>query len=197
MKAAYGFLGVVFVLIVGATYVLLSAEKKEAEIPVLEEPNQPVTMLTLTSPSFEAGSLIPSKYTCDGENVSPPIVIEGVPEKTESLVLLMDDPDIPDFVKESRGIEKFDHWVLYGIAPNTGEIPEGTIPGSEGEHSGGKAGYTGPCPPDGEHRYFFRLYALDTVLNFVKAPTLDEVRASIEGHILEETELIGLYERVQ
>ena len=200
MKTAYGILGFLFLIVFVGAYVVVN----RAEAPTIEKASpkttlkdNTTTMLTLTSPAFLHNESIPSKYTCDGENVSPPLAISGVPEGTESLVLLMDDPDIPDFVKEERGIEKFDHWVLYGIDPKTTDILEGAAVGSKGLSSRGSGGYTGPCPPDREHRYFFRLYALDTTINFIKAPTLGEVEAAIEGHVIEQAELIGLYERVQ
>jgi len=155
--------------------------------------------LTLTSPQFENGGKIPPLYTCDSDNINPEFRISGVPEGAKSLVLLADDPDIPDAVKGSMGIDAFDHWVLYGIPPETTVIPEGSTAGSEGLSSRGEPGYVGPCPPPEyepkEHRYFFRLYALSGTLNFIKAPTLEEVKQAMEGMVIEETELMGRYER--
>jgi hypothetical protein len=198
MRAAYTWTAIgVIVIIVGAYFLANRAEAPGVADEALED-NQNA-MLTLSSPAFTHNDIIPSTYTCDGEGVSPPLAISGVPDGTESLVLLMDDPDIPEVVKADRGIEKFDHWVLYNIPPETTEIPEGASAGSDGLSSRGEPGYVPSCPPPqyepAEHRYFFRLYALDATINFVKAPTLDEVRAAIEGHILEEATLVGRYER--
>lgn len=153
--------------------------------------------LSLTSSAFVDGGLIPSRYTCDGEGVNPELIISGVPEGTKSLVLVMDDPDIPDSVKESRGIEKFDHWVMYNIPPETNIIKEGVVVGSEGLSSRGETGYVGACPPDREHRYFFRLYALPNTLSFIKAPTLDEVEIIAKESAIENAVLMGRYERVE
>lgn len=155
------------------------------------------TMMTLTSPAFENGGRIPSNYTCDVDRpVSPPLVIGGVPEGAQSLVLIMDDPDVP---KALRPDGVFDHWVLYGIDPRTTRINEGEALGAVGLNSSGAAAYTGPCPPPEyeprEHRYVFRLYALQSSLNFIKAPTKDEVLQAIEGQVLAEAELVGRYER--
>lgn len=208
MRNAYALLGLAFFIVfVGAYVVIEQANAPTPEdIPVIEEEvvlegdtNEATnTMsLTLTSPAFEDGERIPSKYTCDGENISPEFRIENVPEGTQSLVLVMDDPDIPDSVKESRGIEKFDHWVLYSIPPDTTIIPEGKSVGSEGLNSGGNAGYTGSCPPDREHRYFFRLYALNGSLNFIQAPMLDEVETAAKSMAIESATLMGRYERTR
>ncbi|MEZ4104176.1 MAG: YbhB/YbcL family Raf kinase inhibitor-like protein [Candidatus Paceibacterota bacterium] len=151
--------------------------------------------LALTSPAFVDGQNIPSKYTCDGENINPELHISGIPEGTVSLVLVMDDPDIPDSVKESRGIEKFDHWVIYNMPPDTTVIKEGEKVGNEGLSSRGETGYVGSCPPDREHRYFFRLYALPNTLNFIKTPTLDEVETVAKESAIESTILMGRYQR--
>lgn len=108
----------------------------------------------------------------------------------------MDDPDIPDSVKEARGIEKFDHWALYNIPPETMLIPEGVSVGTQGMTSRGGGAYVGPCPPDREHRYFFRLYALSGTLNFVKIPTLDEIEIAAQGMEIGRATLMGRYERI-
>jgi hypothetical protein len=149
----------------------------------------------LASPAFNDGGLIPPQFTCDGDNVSPEITISGVPEGTQSLVLVMDDPDIPDSVKQARGILKFDHWAVYNIPPETGTIPEGVQVGSIGRNTRGDSAYTGPCPPDREHRYIFRLYALSGTLNFIQQPTLDEIESAARGMTLTSTTLIGRYNR--
>ena len=156
--------------------------------------------LTLTSPAFGDGETIPMQYTCDGDNTNPPLVIAGVPAEADSLVLLMDDPDIPTAVKEARGIEKFDHWVLYEIPATTTVIDSGAIVGRLGRNSAGTAAYTGPCPPPQyeptEHRYFFRLYAIKGRLTLGDSPTLDEVQSAVASAAIEQVELMGRYERI-
>jgi len=202
MRNAYALLGLSFLIVfVGAYFVIQRAyapTPEDMSVPLEETPNTETTTmsLTLTSPAFNDNDLIPSKYTCDGGNINPELRIENVPEGTASLVLVMDDPDIPDSVKESMGIEKFDHWVLYNISPETETIAEGVTSGSEGLNTRGDAGYTGPCPPDREHRYIFRLYALGGSLNFIKAPTLDEVETAAKGSAIGSATLIGRYERI-
>lgn len=208
MKNAYALLGLSFLIVFTGAYLVLDrayaptqneVQTRSATEPTHEQStNQTHTMsLTLTSPAFEHNGKIPSKYTCDGENVNPEFTISGVPEGAQSLALLMHDPDIPENVKAQIGQDSFDHWVLYAIDPKTERIPEGEgdAAGSPGVASNGNAGYAGPCPPDGEHRYIFRLYALSSTLNFVKEPTLSDVQTAIAGSILEESELIGRYER--
>ena len=164
--------------------------------------NREATMgnLTLRSTAFENGGTIPSRYTCDGDRaVNPPLEIRGVPEGTVSLALIMDDPDVP---KALRPDGVFDHWVVFNIPPETTTIAEGEIPpGVSGANGAGQNAYTGPCPPPqykpSEHRYFFKLYALDAMLELVPGATKAEVEAAMEGHIIEKTELVGVYRRVQ
>lgn len=158
------------------------------------------TTFTLTSAAFEDGGAIPTRYTCDGERaVTPPLSIANVPEGTHSMVLVMDDPDIPQVFKDERGIQAFDHWVVYDIPPSIAEIPEGGVVGSSGVNSGNNEGYTGPCPPPEyqptTHRYIFTMYALSGSVQFAKAPTKAEVLAAIQGMILAEATLIGTYDR--
>ncbi len=153
-------------------------------------------MLTLTSSAFQNGGRIPAKYTCDGDNLSPSLSITGVPASAKTLVLIMDDPDVP---KQLRPSGVFDHWTLFNIPPETTEIPEGGTAGTAGVNGRNDAKYTGPCPPPQyeprEHRYFFRLYALDTTLILPPGTTKGEVLAAMEGHILESAELMGRYSR--
>jgi Raf kinase inhibitor-like YbhB/YbcL family protein len=194
MRHAYTLLGIMtLVIFVGACI----AFSKKAEAPITTNSINPSTMsLSLTSPVFNEGGSIPLNYTCDGENVSPELHIDNVPEGTKSFVLVMDDPDIPDFVKKERGIEKFNHWALYNIPAETRVLKEGEIIGMSGVNGRGEAKYTGPCPPDREHRYMFRLYAVTGQLNFLKAPTLDEVETAARGMMLASSTLIGTYKRV-
>ena len=186
MKIASGLLGLVFVM--AGVYLLFFTNNSR---------NGTETMgLALTSTAFEHNGMIPSQYTCDGPNISPPLTISNIPENTQSLVLIVDDPDVPKEVREDQMV---DHWVLYGIPPTTTEIPEGTAPGGEGINTRGSEGYIGPCPPPEyeptTHRYFFKLYALRGSINFVTAPTKGDVESAIQGMIIEQTELIGLYDR--
>lgn len=159
-----------------------------------------MSTLRLMSSVFEHNGSIPAKYTCDGDNkLSPPLQIFGAPEAAKSLVLLMDDPDIPEVKKQQHGLEAFDHWVLFNIPPGLAEIAEGDSHGTMGAHSGGEIGYVGPCPPPEyepkEHRYIFRLYALDTILTLEEGASRKEVVEAMEGHVLDTTELIGRYAR--
>jgi Raf kinase inhibitor-like YbhB/YbcL family protein len=144
--------------------------------------------LNITSSSFGNNGPIPKKYTCDGEDVNPPLNIGRVPEGTKSLVLLVDDPDAP--------MGTWDHWIVWNILP-TSKIEEDTAPGVEGMNDFGKRSYGGPCPPSGTHRYFFKIYALDTKLSLAPNSRKRDVENAMKRHILAEGELIGLYSRTQ
>ena len=151
--------------------------------------------MRLISSMFEHREKIPAQYTCDGNDMSPPLTISDVPDGVKSLVLIMDDPDAP------AGI--WDHWVVFNIPPDVTEIPEsqeprqtgGQAPGVSGKNSFGTLGYGGPCPPDREHRYFFKLYALDVELDLPEGASKAEVEQAMAGHIIEQAELTGLYAR--
>jgi len=153
--------------------------------------------LTITSDAFPPNGAIPSKYTCEGEDVSPPLRWSGVPEGARSLALIVDDPDAPDPAAPKR---VYVHWVLYDIPPSATGLPEGVtsrdLPRGtrEGKNDFGKVGYGGPCPPIGRHRYFFKLYALDTTLGDLGAATKADVVRAMEGHIIEQAELVGTYQ---
>ena len=149
--------------------------------------------LTITSPAFKAGGTIPSKFTCDESRTAPnpALAFSGVPAKAQSLVLIMDDPDVPKTMIPSG---EFVHWLLWDIAPDSKGIAEGA--GTGGVNGMGRPGYMGPCPPDKSHRYFFKLYALDTkIMSPIK--TKAELLKAMEGHILAQAELMGNYERVK
>lgn len=154
---------------------------------------------SLTSEAFADGEFIPTQYTCEGDNFSPPLEVANVPEGAKSFALIVDDPDIPSEVKESMGIEVFDHWVAYNIPPSTNEIAAGEAVGVQGQNSSGEVGYTGPCPPaeyePTEHRYVFSVYALDTTLDLSGSATKDELMNAIDGHVLASAELVGRYEK--
>jgi Raf kinase inhibitor-like YbhB/YbcL family protein len=156
--------------------------------------------LTLKSTAFVHNGAIPLKYTCEGEDISPPLTWEGVPEHARSLVLIVDDPDAPDPRAPKM---TWVHWVLYNIPPDAAGLPEGVVSRSlpagteEGLSSWKRTGYGGPCPPIGRHRYFHKLYALDTVLKGMHRATQSQVEAAMRGHIIAQTELVGTYEKVR
>lgn len=153
--------------------------------------------LTLTSSAFKAGEKIPSKYTCEGEDISPSLAFGGVPEGTKSLALIVDDPDAPDPKAPKR---VWVHWIVFNLPPDGKGLPEdasrkGVPKGSViGLNDWNKASYGGPCPPIGRHRYFHKLYALDTMLP-TKALTKAELEAAMKGHVLAEASLMGTYQK--
>lgn len=150
--------------------------------------SNPSSKLKLTSAVFSEGGSIPAKYSCDGENVNPPLTIDGIPEEAKSLVLIMDDPDAP--------VGMWDHWVVFDMSPSVCAIAEGAEPaGVHGKGTAGNLVYTGPCPPDKEHRYFFKLSALDTFLGLPEGSSKADVERAMEGHILAQAELMGRYDR--
>lgn len=154
--------------------------------------------MQLTSSAFQHNESIPATYTCDGIGVNPPLTISDVPEGAQSLVLIVDDPDIPQTVKDALHIDVYDHWILFNLPPTITEISEGSTPqAAQGVNSNGQNNYIGCCPPDAEHRYFFKLYALNTTLDLPEGSTKREVEQAMEGNILEKTELIGHYNRPQ
>jgi len=142
--------------------------------------------MQITSPAFRHNELIPSKYTCEGANINPPLEIEGIPENTVSLALIIDDPDAPG--------RTWDHWIVWNIEP-TNKIEENSVPGIQGRNSWDKNTYGGPCPPSGTHRYFFKLYALDAELNLSENSTKHDVEKAMQPHIISKAELIGLYRK--
>jgi Raf kinase inhibitor-like YbhB/YbcL family protein len=146
-----------------------------------------MSQLTVKSSVFEANNLIPKKYSCDGENVNPPLTIEGLPKETKSVVLIMDDPDAP--------MGTFDHWVVWNIPASTIQIAENTAPGTEGLNGAKKHGYTGPCPPSGTHRYFFKVYAIDSKFDLPTNSTKHDVEKAMLNRILAKGELVGLFKR--
>ncbi len=150
--------------------------------------------MKITSKAFEQNQSIPSQYTCDGDNKSPELKFEDIPQGTKSLVLFVDDPDVP---KDRRPDGIFDHWVLYDILPDTSTIPSNEFRGTPGANGRGTNVYVGPCPPDREHRYFFKLYAIDTKLGLPAGKTKKEIVEAMSGHIIEEAELMGRYDKLE
>ncbi len=163
---------------------------------IISSTASPMSTLTITSPQFANNGSIPARYTCDGEQVSPPLSISGAPEGTKSLALIMEDPDVP---KQLKPDGMFDHWVLFNIPPETSAIPSGGTVGVAGANGAGKNAYTGPCPPPqyepSTHRYFFKLYALDTDLALSAGASKADVEKVMQGHILGEAQLVGTYKR--
>jgi Raf kinase inhibitor-like YbhB/YbcL family protein len=156
--------------------------------------------LELSSPAFANQGPIPTRYTCEGQDLSPPLHFAGVPAGTKSLVLIVDDPDAPDPRAPKM---TWVHWVLYNLPPDTAELaeaitalqlPAGTL---EGCNDWRRTGYGGPCPPVGRHRYFHKLYALDSTLPDLHEPAKGLVEQAMRGHVLAEAELVGTYERQQ
>jgi Raf kinase inhibitor-like YbhB/YbcL family protein len=150
--------------------------------------------IKITSSAFENEGFIPPKYTCDGSDISPPLQWEGVPEGTKSLALISDDPDAP--------MGTWVHWVLFNLPADTRELaenipPDSTLPNGavQGTSDFGRIGYGGPCPPSGTHRYFFRIYALDTELDLAPGATKADLLNAMEGHTLGEGRLMGKYKR--
>lgn len=145
--------------------------------------------IVISSPAFSSGGKIPQKYTCDGSNVNPPLQIKGVPETAKSLALIMDDPDAPGGV--------WVHWLVWNVDPKTTEFSEKSVPrdASQGTTDFGDAKYGGPCPPSGTHRYFFKVYALDTTLALSGTSKKAALENAMSGHILAEGSLMGTYSR--
>lgn len=156
--------------------------------------------MQITSTAFGNGQPIPPIYTCEGSNVSPPLAWRGLPANTQSLVLIVDDPDAPDPAAPRR---TWVHWVLYNIPPASAGLPQGvgtaTLPPGtrEGRNDRRHTGYSGPCPPIGRHRYIHKLYALDVVLPDLQGPTKGELEPAMQGHVLGEARLVGTYAKGQ
>jgi Raf kinase inhibitor-like YbhB/YbcL family protein len=172
-----------------------AAEPTEA--PESEEemgPEEPAAPFELTSPAFAPEEAIPQQYSCDGEDISPPLAWTEPPQTTQSFALIADDPDAP--------VGIWVHWVLYNLPGEARGLAEGVPPDAElpdgsrhGENSWGRTDYGGPCPPSGTHRYFFKLYALDTVLDLDAGASKETLLEAMEGHILAQAETMGVYSR--
>jgi Raf kinase inhibitor-like YbhB/YbcL family protein len=145
--------------------------------------------LTITSPAFQNNGNIPRQYTCDGKDINPPLMITNCPQGTKSIALICDDPDAP--------VGIWVHWVIWNIDPGVKEIKENAVPQGavQGMNDFRKHAYGGPCPPSGTHRYFFKVYALDTMLGISPTSTKADLEKAMKGHILAQGQLIGLYKR--
>lgn len=180
-------IGVLFVILLVILFLFGCTTQEKS---VTEKQQEEATM-KLTSPAFKNNEKIQSKYTCDGENINPPLTISNVPQGAKSLVLIMDDPDA---VKPAGKV--WDHWIVWNIPPDTKEIAAGQEPlGVHGKGTSGNLKYKGPCPPDAEHRYYFKLFALDAQLELSEGATKEEVEKAMERHIIAKSELMGRYER--
>jgi len=156
--------------------------------------------LSITSPAFSNEGSIPTQYTCEGQDVSPPLEFNGAPAAAKSLALIVDDPDAPDPAAPTR---VWVHWIVYNLPPTTKELPEAVpvnaLPGGTrmGVNDWGKPSYGGPCPPIGRHRYFFKLYALDTVLSDVDRPSKAALEKAMQGHVIGTATLLGTYQKTK
>ena len=145
--------------------------------------------MKISSPVFKHNKIIPSKYTCDGEGVNPPLYFMEIPIRTKSLALIISDPDAP--------VGTWIHWLVWNISPDTKQLVENSIPlgATMGVNSAKSRKYIGPCPPKGRHRYFFKIYALDVKLRLASGANADDFERAIMGHVLDEAEIVGVYRR--
>jgi len=172
---------------IATVFLMVFVSCAKVESPEPQNLTEEVKM-NLKSSAFKNMEFIPPKYTADGEDISPPLQIENVPEVAKSLVLIVDDPDAP--------IGNWDHWIVFNIPSGTSKIPEGETPeGLRGTNDFGRLDWGGPAPPSGVHRYFFKLYALDTILDIKEGARKKEIEKTMKGHILAQATLIGKYAR--
>jgi hypothetical protein len=193
MKARQ-FLWIVFLFLVNAAIFWSDIPAGEKRIIDASSIGGKTMAIKVMSSAFEEGGMIPRKYACDGADVSPPLAWTGIPEGAKTIALISDDPDAP--------VGTWVHWVLYDLPANIKELPEAVSPEKElrtgakqGRNDFRRIGYGGPCPPGGTHRYYFKLYALDTVLNLPAGATKAELLKAMEGHILAQGQLMGKYKR--
>lgn len=146
--------------------------------------------MQLLSPAFKSGSTIPTRFTCQGENINPELHISGVPKEARSLALIMDDPDAPE--------GNWVHWLMWNVSPETDKIMPNSVPTNSklGITSFEREGYRGPCPPSGLHRYFFKLYALNQTLELNSGAKVTDLEQMMNGHIISSTELVGIYTKI-
>ncbi|MBI5143776.1 MAG: YbhB/YbcL family Raf kinase inhibitor-like protein [Candidatus Omnitrophica bacterium] len=169
-----------------AIFIITLVFGSSAGVYCIEEHKQGGGEMKLSSPEFENNKFIPSRFTCEGEDVNPALVIENIPSDAKSLALIVDDPDAP--------MGTWVHWVVYDI-PVASRIDEDSIPGKQGINDFRRTDYGGPCPPSGTHRYFFKIYALDKELALKEGVSKKALEKAMEGHILDKVELVGLYKK--
>lgn len=187
----------VVIIIVGIGYLIFGSRGKSESLEFRQRGDNPIQReesgkekdMEIKSAAFEDGDVIPVNYTCDGENISPPLSISGVPEVVKSLVLIIDDPDAP--------AGTWNHFLAWNIDPKTTEIKEGQVPQGAvlGKNDFGKLEYGGPCPPSGTHRYLFRLLGLDILLDLQEGAVRSELDKAIQNHVIETALLMGKYSR--
>lgn len=198
---AYGLIGLVWLLaliaVFFASHAVFTKEVHTGDTTSSLSASMATTSLILTSPAFPVDGAIPTPYTCDADQTSPPLSIAGAPDGTKSFVLILEDPDVPVQVKPDG---KYLHWVVFNIPGDTRAIAENEMVGVGGANDTGEIGYVGPCPPKeyepSEHRYIFMLYALDTMLDLEPGASREDVERAMGGHIIGETQLIGRYHRI-
>ncbi len=203
MRNTLALVGVGFLIILaGAAYAFNHnfTSTGNTDVSITSSSSLPMAdAMTIMSSAFAQNASIPSKYTCEGDQVNPPLSVAGVPANAKTLALIMDDPDIPQQVKDQMHIDVFDHWVLFNIPATTTEVAMGMTVGMAGNNGAGKPMYTGPCPPSqyepSQHRYFFKLYALDAELPLKEGASKADVEKAMEGHVLAEAQLVGLYKK--
>jgi len=194
MKNSKYFLFIAVIIVVGIVFFLVNkfsvSDSKNSQKPFDGKLTNNSNNMKITSPAFENNGNIPSKYTCDETGINPPLEFSGVPADALSLALVLHDPDAP----VPGG---FTHWIIFNMDPKTAGTKENSKPesGIEGTNSDGKAGYASPCPPSGTHHYHFTLYALDEKLKFDESAKRSDIEKAIAGHIIEQAELVGLYQR--
>lgn len=198
MRAAWIVQGIGYALILAALmYAATRAVPDSTTSPRIAQQATSSAMSTstmstfaLSTPAFTNGGAIPAKYTCDGDDMSPPLALDNAPQGTLTYAVIVEDPDAP--------AGTWDHWVVFNIPVEHTRLGEGEVPpGTEGTNSAGGTHFHGPCPPDGTHRYFFRAYALDTNLRLAPGVRKQEVLEAMKGHVLATAELTGVYERLE
>jgi Raf kinase inhibitor-like YbhB/YbcL family protein len=192
MKRAH-FIFPLLLIILLAGGIILLGEKMLQQFnnskPSQNKGSKASTNMKIKCSAFSNNGKIPSKYTCDGENMNPPLSFSDIPNNSKSLLLIVDDPDAP------AGI--WTHWILFNIPPDTKEVPENSVPSGaiQGVTSFSTKGYGGPCPPSGTHHYYFKLFALDITLDLPESSKAKDIEEVVVGHILAQAQLIGLYSR--
>lgn len=191
MKEKLLILVIIIVVIFGLT-AYVNHHTNDQSLPLITNTNNKISMeINFSSPAFGDNEAIPSEYTCDGNNIIPPLKISGVGADAKSLAIVVDDPDAASVVGHT-----FDHWVIFNIPPDTDMVKEGVQPnGIAGKNGKDELTYTGPCPPNGTHHYHFKLYALDTILGLKEGATKNELEEAMDGHIIGQTQFIGIYTR--